>query len=66
MSPPYFRKECMAFNVAVISHFTDEDGRLSKFQLAEGNGHYYLWDSEIREVVQELEGLEDLMAKPAV
>ena len=41
-------------NAAPISEFRDEDGEVSKFQIAEGNRHFYLWDMEIGEVVQEL------------
>lgn len=41
-------------NAAPISEFRDEDGQVSKFQIAEGNGHFYLWDMAIGEVVQEL------------
>ncbi len=45
-------------NTAVCTNYRNDDGTLSRFQLAEGNGCYYLWDIEIAEVVQELKGVK--------
>lgn len=32
-------------------------GELAKWQIAWGNGVYYLWNEEIQEVIQELPGI---------
>jgi hypothetical protein len=37
--------------------YHDEDGRVSKWQIALGNGCYYLFKMEIGEVAQELPGI---------
>jgi len=51
-------------NAAVITDYHDEDGRVSQWQIAEGNGHYYLFDMTVGEVVQELPGVR-VMSDPA-
>lgn len=50
-------------NAAPISEFRDEDGRVSQWQIAEGNGHYYLFDMTIGEAVQELPGVRVMSDK---
>jgi hypothetical protein len=47
----------MLLNVVSITNFKDEDGRSSKHQIAEGDGCYYLFDTEIGEVIQEMPGI---------
>lgn len=44
-------------NAAVVTNYRNEDGRVSKWQLAKGNGVVYLYDEETMEVVQELPGV---------
>jgi hypothetical protein len=44
-------------NANVITQYRNDDGQVSKYQLAEGNGVFYLWDTELREIVQELPGV---------
>jgi hypothetical protein len=50
-------------NAAVITDYHDEDGQVSQWQIAEGNGHYYLFDMAIGELVQELPGVR-MMSDP--
>jgi hypothetical protein len=44
-------------NAAVVTDYHGDDGQLSKWQIAWGNGHFYLFDTTIGEVVQELTGI---------
>jgi hypothetical protein len=44
-------------NAAPITNYHDDDGQVSRWQIAEGNGHFYLFDQAIGEVVQELPGV---------
>jgi len=46
----------MAINAAVCSSLFDSDGKESRYQLATGNGAYYLYDTEINEVLSEITG----------
>jgi hypothetical protein len=65
------RMECRLFqncrpmlNTAVCTDYRNDDGTLCRFQLAEGNGHCYQWDTEIAEVVQELKGVKLKRLRP--
>ena len=50
-------------NAAVVTDFHDDDGQLSQWQIAEGHGHYYLFDMTIGEAVQKLPGVRVMSDK---
>jgi hypothetical protein len=55
----------MAINAAPVTDYREDEegrigpaGRICKWQIAWGNGVYYLWDAEIGEAIQELPGVK--------